>query len=591
MRGRRRGIGSYTLGDQYISPDRRMSQMLMEGSTRKGKPAHHYSDTLGRIAQQLAGGYLAGRDQKNQNVANQAFTKAEPDSYSMQPTMNDQQIMESDSVQNILRQNTDADRMKNPMIQRNMNAIGMEQKAFNQDEARLNSLDPNNFMTPDMYNTEVKTLNDAMGRATQNIENYGDEFNQTMGRLNSQEPTDDQRADAVGRELLGQRKASEVNTLNEKKPQLEYAMQNLRGLENNPYAQRLLQGLMMNQMNTDAASRLDATARERQLADATTAYGRKKELGQMPMSSEQFEQKQSLVKPTRPQFITTAEGVYSVNADGSMGTRMGSAPSQFGYTQGNVPASEQPQQAGGIPTGSTPWAGLPIKEQAKMQQSSYKEAAKMLEKNRQSLVSNKTMSDSFKRFAYLNAKQDKEAEKDYFGTKTGSFIDRMPLGGLMTLDDDKREMEKISSLLTPQMRQGMPGAASDRDVAMFANATVGIDTPKGINDSLIAGMNARFENANDRQAFMEEFLTQNKHLNGAEQEWRGYLETNPIFDPDPALEGQYVLNKNRMGYKEHFSGGGTQGRRQGDGKSRRSSDTLSSSEASELAQLKKELNK
>ena len=271
MRGRRRGIGSYTLGDQYISPDRRMSQMLMEGSTRKGKPAHHYSDTLGRIAQQLAGGYLAGRDQKNQNVANQAFTKAEPDSYSMQPTMNDQQIMESDKVQNILRQNTDADRMKNPMIQRNMNAIGMEQKAFNQDEARLNSLDPNNFMTPDMYNTEVKTLNDAMGRATQNIENYGDEFNQTMGRLNSQEPTDDQRADAVGRELLGQRKASEVNTLNEKKPQLEYAMQNLRGLENNPYAQRLLQGLMMNQMDTNAASRLAETQRGYKDADVKSA--------------------------------------------------------------------------------------------------------------------------------------------------------------------------------------------------------------------------------------------------------------------------------------------------------------------------------
>jgi hypothetical protein len=348
---------------------------------------------------------------------------------------------------------------------------------------------------------------------------------------------------------------------------------------------------MMNQMDTNAASRLAQTQRGYDVTDATTAYDRKKELGQMPMSPEQFEQKQSLVRPTRPQFITTAEGVYSVKADGSKGERVGSAPSLYGYPQGNVPASEQPQQAGGIPTGSTPWAGLPIKEQAKMQQSSYKEAAKMLEKNRQSLVSNKTMSDSFKRFAYLNAKQDKEAEKDYFGTKTGSFIDRMPLGGLMTLDDDKREMEKISSLLTPQMRQGMPGAASDRDVAMFANATVGIDTPKGINDSLIAGMNARFENANDRQAFMEEFLTQNKHLNGAEQEWRGYLETNPIFDPDPALEGQYVLNKNRMGYKEHFSGGGTQGRRQGDGKSRRSSDTLSSSEASELAQLKKELNK
>jgi hypothetical protein len=185
--------------------------------------------------------------------------------------MNDQQIMESDSVQNILRQNTDADRMKNPMIQRNMNAIGMEQKAFNQDEARLNSLKPDNFMTPDAYNTEVKTLNDAMGRATQNIENYGDEFNQTMGRLTSQEPTDDQRADAVGRELIGQRKASEVNTLNEKKPQLEYAMQNLRGLENNPYAQRLLQGLMMNQMDTNAASRLAETQRGYKDADVKSA--------------------------------------------------------------------------------------------------------------------------------------------------------------------------------------------------------------------------------------------------------------------------------------------------------------------------------
>jgi len=270
MRGRSRGLGNYTLGDRYTTPERRLSQMLTQKGSRGG-PSDSWQETMGRIAQQLAGAYIGYKDQKNQNVANQAFTKAEPDSYSMQPTMNDQQIMESDSVQNILRQNTDADRMKNPMIQRNMNVIGYEQDALNQKEAKLNSLDPNNFMTTDAYNTEVKTLNDAMGRATQNIENYGDEFNQTMGRLNSQEPTDDQRADAVGRELLGQRKASEVNTLNEKKPQLEYAMQNLRGLENNPYAQRLLQGLMMNQMDTNAASRLAQTQRGYDLTDVQNA--------------------------------------------------------------------------------------------------------------------------------------------------------------------------------------------------------------------------------------------------------------------------------------------------------------------------------
>ena len=265
MRGRR-GLGSYTLGDRYTAPDRRLSQMLIRQGSRGG-PSDSWQETMGRIAQQLAGAYIGYKDQQNRNVANQAFAKVEPDSYSMQPTMNDQQIMESEGVQNILRQNTDADRMRNPMIQRNMKAIGMEQDAFNQDEATLNSLDPNNFLTPDGYNTEVKYLKDAMGRATQNIENYGDEFNQTMGRLRSQEPTDDQRAEAVRREILGQRKASEVNTLNEKMPQIDYALQNLRGLENNPYAQRLAQGLMMNKMSNEAASRLDAIARERQLAD------------------------------------------------------------------------------------------------------------------------------------------------------------------------------------------------------------------------------------------------------------------------------------------------------------------------------------
>ena len=88
-----------------------------------------------------------------------------------------------------------------------------------------------------------------------------------MGRLRSQEPTDDQRAEAVRREILRQRRASEVNTLNEKMPQIDYALQNLLALKDNSYAQRLAQGLMMNKMSNDAASRLAQTAREQQLAD------------------------------------------------------------------------------------------------------------------------------------------------------------------------------------------------------------------------------------------------------------------------------------------------------------------------------------
>lgn len=277
MRGRRRGLGlgNYTLGDRYVTPERRLSQMLIRQGSRGG-PSDSWQESMGRIAQQLAGAYIGYKDQQNRNVANRAFAKVEPDTYSMQPTMNDQQIMESDKVQDILRPNTDEDRMSNPMIQRTMNNIGREQDIIADQQQILSDLQKKPLRNQFTDGGELMQVQgpladkysfNVIDEATQNIENYGDEFNRTMSRLNSQEPTDDQRAEAVGRELLGQRRASEVRTLNEKMPQIEYAMQNLRGLENNPYAQRLLQGLMMNQMTADAASRLAQTAREQELAD------------------------------------------------------------------------------------------------------------------------------------------------------------------------------------------------------------------------------------------------------------------------------------------------------------------------------------
>ena len=581
-----RGIGSYTLGDQYTTPERRLSQMLTQQGSRGG-PSHSWQETMGRLAQQLAGAYIGRQAQNRQAAADKTLTALEPDSYSMQPTMNDQQIMESEGIQSIIgrmnrgRPASDSDVadnvLNNARLTNTKNLMPQVQNTIQEETlgewqgpqetaygfrrllrgvpqgAQKNRAEINGQGWDGSIDPQFAGIHEA------NSYRYPDMM-AGGGKLYKMPQAKPDYETMLADEINAQREASEVRTLKDKMPHLEYVMQNLRGMENNPYAQRLLQGLMMNKLDRDETARLAGIDRAQKLEDAKKAFERK----QMPMSSEQFEQKQNLIRPTRPQLITTAEGVYSINADGSKGVRVAAAPSQFGYPQGNVLASEQPQQTGGIPAGSAPWAGLPIKEQAKMQQSVYKDASKMLEKNRQSLVANKIMSDSFKRFKYLNEKQDKEAESEYFGTKTGSLLDRMPLGGLPSFDPDKIEMEKISSLLTPQMRQGMPGAASDRDVAMFANATVGINTPKEINDSLIAGMNARFENANDRQAFMEEFLSQNRHLNGAEQEWRGYLEANPIFDPDPAKEGQYVLNSNRQGYKEYFSGGKTQGRRQGD---------------------------
>ena len=74
-----RNLNSYTLGDDYVSPDKRLSQMLMQqGSSYR--PSYSWQETAGRIAQQLLGNYIADEDQKNQNKAFDAMTGQEPDS-------------------------------------------------------------------------------------------------------------------------------------------------------------------------------------------------------------------------------------------------------------------------------------------------------------------------------------------------------------------------------------------------------------------------------------------------------------------------------------------------------------------------------
>jgi len=287
MRGR--GIGSYRLGDKYVSPDRKLSELLMQESARKG-PAYHWSDTLGRIAQGLTGGYLAGRDRKNQNAANEAFTKVEADSFTRQPMISEEQARGSNQVGAILDQYNDQNLMEGPMVQENVRRIGKQQDRITQAEDRIK--EANNpgtvYNNPADRDKRIEFENNSIANANDMIDQYGDRFNDQMAIGKGD------RDIFVDKEIARQREASEQNVLDKKMPQLDYSMQNLRGLENNPYAQRLLQGLMMNQMQTDAASRLAGTARDQKLADATRDRGyavedRDKRIGSTaPKTQEKF---------------------------------------------------------------------------------------------------------------------------------------------------------------------------------------------------------------------------------------------------------------------------------------------------------------
>lgn len=205
-----------------------------------------------------------------------------------------------------------------------------------------------------------------------------------------------------------------------------------------------------------------------------------------------------------------------------------------------LPERKPPENAAAPFVQATPWDTMPEAEKPGMMSRVYTQDVARLRKEQDAIKSNPQMKSNLQRFKYLNSLEE-----------TGGPLDRLTD---FSFDEQKREMVAITNRLTPAMRQGMPGAASDRDVAMFRGATVGIGNTKAINDALVTGMSTMIENSDDRLDFMREYLRVNKHLEGAEAYWKQYLEDNPIFDPSED-EGSYVINKNRMNWKDYFRGG------------------------------------
>lgn len=149
--------------------------------------------------------------------------------------------------------------------------------------------------------------------------------------------------------------------------------------------------------------------------------------------------------------------------------------------------------------------------------------------------------DSIDRFLFLNEKNYTGKAMAVPGTKFARSL----------MDPEFEEMQSISDKLTPAMRQGMPGAASDRDVAMFRGATLGVEKSPDANKNIGLALKTSKQNVLDMISFMKDFKLVNQHLEGAETLWKQYLEANPIFDP-AAEPGSYTLNENRMSYKRYF---------------------------------------
>jgi len=125
---------------------------------------------------------------------------------------------------------------------------------------------------------------------------------------------------------------------------------------------------------------------------------------------------------------------------------------------------------------------------------------------------------------------------------TGGALGNNALASTTAMFNPKvAEMKSITDRLTPAMRQGMPGAASDRDVAMFQSATVGLGKPGPANQAVGQAIIAASKRQSDYVAYLEDYAKKNGSLLGAQEEWDAYAAANPMFDEGSG--GKLIVRK------------------------------------------------
>lgn len=129
-------------------------------------------------------------------------------------------------------------------------------------------------------------------------------------------------------------------------------------------------------------------------------------------------------------------------------------------------------------------------------------------------------------FVKINEKADTGGAYTMVGPGLpGSETAARMLGG-----DPVQRMMTITSRMTPAMRQGLPGAASDRDVALFQDATVGIGKSRKVNAQIRDMTKAMIIRSGDFLAFKEAYARANNTLLGAQEKWDEYVDANPLFE-------------------------------------------------------------
>lgn len=190
-----------------------------------------------------------------------------------------------------------------------------------------------------------------------------------------------------------------------------------------------------------------------------------------------------------------------------------------------------------------PYANMPVNVRAKVQPANVAFANKLIQE------ANETKSTAEGANAELNSVKALIEG----GMETGPVIGpTKKLARFLPFTKETKEQvsafERVANKLIPTMRQGMPGAASDRDVAMFREATINIDKPESVNKQIIDQALLVNRRIKDKADFLAQYVNAYGDAQGAQAAWDKYINSNPLFDD----KGNPMPYKT---YMEYFSGG------------------------------------
>lgn len=144
------------------------------------------------------------------------------------------------------------------------------------------------------------------------------------------------------------------------------------------------------------------------------------------------------------------------------------------------------------------------------------------------------------RFMALNEKQ---ASGPVYGLPLISWFTGMSAAA--------QEMDQIRADIARKQRQPGEGQVSNFDATQFLVASPGRGKSYQVNKNIALGIKTAKQLQLEQSDFLRNYLAVNRHLTGAKEAWKKYLEANPIFDPK-AKQGSFDLNLNRVDYQSYF---------------------------------------